>query len=129
MKITCSKHVVDRYGQRVAKRNQEIFDVLEKYFKYLQDGTYLHLTPDPFYTEVDMDLVNRIIYAIDKDFLDKEFWRISNGYYIALPEFSRLTDEGKLAMAQEIHKIIKYQRSHIEEYIEEVEDVGGVICV
>lgn len=112
--------VTDRNGQNVFRHVQEFFDVFAKWFNRLQDGTHVLAIPDPFDNTVEPEKADRVVNEIDQDFEDHENWRIIQGKYDALPQFSRLSSNARIAMVQEIFAVLRYQKEHPEEYTEPI---------
>lgn len=112
------KKVVDKNKSEVNLWVQEIIDILSKYFNMLQDGTHIYVIPDPFNTEITKEYADKIVEAIDDDIDKNESWRLG-GYmrYRGMPEFGRLCDNARIAMAQEIKKKRKYQEEHWDDYL------------
>jgi len=121
-------YVIDCNGSSVRKDIQEVFDIIEKYFKKLTDGTHVLCIPDPFYKlPLGKDAIDKIISNIDADWDRHEYWRTSRFSDKDLkkqymPIMSRLCGAARKCMIQEIHKCLKYQKEHEKEYFEMVED-------
>lgn len=103
----------DSYGRQVRKDVQEIFDVLEKWYDKLQNGTAALTIADPFF--IVPKNVTEVIEVIDKDFEDHEAWRLSR--YHNFPNFKRLNSSAKMAMVQELHKRFSYQLENAAAYL------------
>lgn len=107
-------------NRKQRKDVQEYIDILEKYFKKLQDGTHVLCIPDSFF-KISSKKINSIIDIIDEDFEEHEQWKIGEKKkYQDFPRFSRLSKNAKKCMIQEIYMLFKYQENNIEKYLMEI---------
>lgn len=111
------KKIVDSNNAEVNLYVQEVIDILQKWFNKLQDGTHVLAVPDPF-SKVTQVYADKLVEVLDDDINEKEFWRLGgiNGYQ-EMPEFIRLCPKARLAMAQEVQKVLKYQEGHLNDYL------------
>lgn len=110
--------------ETVHKDTQELFDLLSKWFKKLQDGTHVHAQPNPF-EAMSQERAAALVFTLDQCMRQHGAWLLKENktqiVYEDHPCFGRLCPKAQLAMCQEVERLFQYQDEHPDEYYETVE--------
>lgn len=109
---------------KVYKDTQELFDLLSRWFKKLQDGSHVRVQPNPF-GSMSRDKADELVETLDACMERHGAWLLRENNktepYEAHPEFRRLSPNARIALWQEVQGLFRYQDEHPDEYHEMVE--------